>query len=148
MYIQEEPLLYIIFQQYDYLRLPHFNHVQRKRTKCALVIAWIFFSNLHTDCLDLLNIIQLFLKRTEVWHPQKSWIFNTNRGTSWNVSVQSIFHLKRAFFIPCIFTKKVDDNNPGFWSTEFISLDHELCLHCNCERNLRDVCGTSYSKRE
>lgn len=65
------------------------------------------------------------------------------RGASWNVSsVQSLFHLKRAFL-------KFNTNNSGFWSTEFISLNHKLCLHCIVkERSAKYVYWTSAGEKK
>lgn len=73
---------------------------------------------------------------------ERDWGKERERGASWNVSsVQSLFHLKRAFL-------KFNTNNSGFWSTEFISLNHKLCLGCIVkERSVKYAYWTSASGR-
>lgn len=135
-------MLFIIFHGCIYWPYLYSNHVQRKSTKCALIIAPRFCLNLHIDRLDLLNFILLFEKGTKLWHAQRRWTFNTKkkRGFLKCFLSSKLFPSQKGIFNSMYFQpKKVDTNNCGIWSTEFISLNHELCLHCNCKRNLWEI---------
>lgn len=130
-------LCYVISSQRDvYWMHLYFKHAQRKVYKMCTRHNFYILSEPRHRLPWPIKHHSIIWKGNQTMRCSKE--VKRERGASWNVSsVQSLFHLKRAFL-------KFNTNNSGFWSTEFISLNHKLCLHCIVkERSAKYVYWTS-----
>lgn len=113
--------------------------MERKHTK------WRLSLKHHIDCCVLLHFILLFEKggKNEATYAElkggevsiqkkkrKKGFLKCFFSSKPSLSRKSIFN---SMYFPAV---KLDIINSGSWSSDFISLSYELCLVCNCERNL------------